>query len=209
MNKITRAFLTSLLIFGWTTAFAAQPFKPLNPTQPKMNDSPVEVIEFFSYACGHCAAMDPLLEEWVANKKPDNVKFIRIPAIFRAEWEPLARAYYVSEALGVTDKTHAALFHAIHQQRLNLTSKEALAQFFANQGIAESDFNRAYAGFSMPASISRGKQAYLDYRVFSVPTLVVNTGEKSIVTDSTLAGSHEGAVKVVDQLVNEALKNGN
>lgn len=205
MKIAKRTLLACFLFIGWTTAFAAESYKSLDPAQPPKSDAKVEVIEFFSYACGHCATLDPALEEWLKNKKPEAVTFIRIPAIFRPNWEPLARAYYVAEVLDVTDKTHAALFHAIHQQKQNLSSKESLAKFFAQQGVPEADFNRAYSGFSMPATVGRGKQAFLDYKVFSVPTLVVNAGGKTLMTDSTMAGSHERAIQVVDQLVTEAL----
>ena len=207
MKIAKRTLLAGFLFISWTTAFAAESYKSLDPAQPHKSDAKVEVIEFFSYACAHCAALDPALEEWIKNKKPEEVTFIRIPAIFRPNWEPLARAYYVADTLNVTDKTHAALFRALHQQNRNLSTKESLAKFFANQGIAEADFNRAYSGFSMPAIVERGKQAFLDYKVFSVPTLVVNAGGKTLMTDSTMAGSHERAIQVVDQLVTEALAN--
>ena len=39
----------------------------------------VEIIEFFSYGCPHCAHLEPHLQEWKANGKSANVELRRIP----------------------------------------------------------------------------------------------------------------------------------
>ena len=41
---------------------------PAQPTEP----GKTEVLEFFSYACSHCAVLEPLLEKW-SKKVPSDV----------------------------------------------------------------------------------------------------------------------------------------
>ena len=43
-----------------------QDYKKLNPAQPLAATDKVEIIEFFSYACPHCYAMQPHIEKWAA-----------------------------------------------------------------------------------------------------------------------------------------------
>src|SRR5213595_1767867 len=54
----------------------------LAQSQPVESGSKIEVIEFFSYACPHCAHFEPLLGPWL-KKLPADVQFRRIPALFK------------------------------------------------------------------------------------------------------------------------------
>ncbi|MGE5668772.1 MAG: thiol:disulfide interchange protein DsbA/DsbL, partial [Betaproteobacteria bacterium] len=51
-----------------------------NP-QPVDTGKKIEVIEFFSYGCPHCAALEPYLDAWRA-KLPADVTFRRVPVLF-------------------------------------------------------------------------------------------------------------------------------
>jgi protein-disulfide isomerase len=60
-----------------------------NP-QPTESGNKIEVIEFFSYGCPHCAELEPFLETWLAKLPPD-VAFRRVPVMFQDRWIPLAK----------------------------------------------------------------------------------------------------------------------
>ena len=165
--------------------------------QPTNDPSKIEVVELFSYACPHCHHFEPLLTKWVA-AQPEDVVFTRIPAVFRPSWEPLARAYYVGEMLGVLDKTHAALFNAIHEQKQNFADEDALAKFFAAQGVDEKQFRDAYNSFAVVSKLNRAKQMLKRYEVAGVPMLVINGKYR---TSTNEAGSHEGMLSVTDKLI--------
>lgn len=175
--------------------------------QPTNDPSKIEVVELFSYACPHCHHFEPLLSKWVA-AQPQDVAFVRIPVVFRPSWEPLARAYYVAETLGVLDKTHAALFAAIHEKQQNFEDEDALAKFFVAQGVDEKAFRDAYNSFAVVSKLNRGKQLLQRYAVTGVPTLVINGKYR---TSAQEAGGHEGMLTVTDKLVAQeraALKTG-
>jgi protein dithiol oxidoreductase (disulfide-forming) len=59
-------------------------FDALVPPQPTSRHDKIEVIEFFSYGCPHCAHFSPLLNAWVAKLPPD-VLFRRVPVGFGRE----------------------------------------------------------------------------------------------------------------------------
>ena len=124
-----------------------QDYALLTPAQPTSSPDKVEVVEFFSYACPHCAAMAPQIEKWAA-QLPANTKFVRVPVSFgRREWGVLSRAYYTLEATGDLARLDDAVFAGIHQDRKQLFSEDALAAWVVENGIEAAKF---YAAFESP-----------------------------------------------------------
>src|SRR3954464_14183880 len=72
-----------------------------NPQAPGVQGK-VVVNEVFWYGCGHCYALDPLLESWKL-KKPEYVEFVRIPVVWGQVHRQHARLYYTILALGRGD----------------------------------------------------------------------------------------------------------
>ena len=132
-----------------------------------------EVVELFSYTCPHCRSMEPVVKEWLA-RKPEDVTFVRVAVAFGANWEPSARAYYAAEALGVLEKTHQPLFDAIHQDKRRLNSEDELAKFFAEHGVDEGAFRKAYNSFQTETQLRRANQLAQRYGVRGVPAVIVN-----------------------------------
>lgn len=142
------------------------------PVSPAAPDKP-EVVEVFSYSCPHCRELEPVVREWL-KRKPDHVVFTQIPVAFNASWEPSARAYYAAEALGVLDKVHQPLFEAIHVQKRKLNTEDDLAVFFAERGVDQEAFRKAYKSFQTETQFRRGAQLAQRYGVRGVPTVIVN-----------------------------------
>src|SRR5688500_19174383 len=95
------AAVVSLSLAGAVGAQApGKDFVPVNPPQPTQTAGKVEVIEFFSYACPHCSSLQPSLAAWL-KRKPADVEFRRVPAVFQESWVPLAQLYYTLEAMGL------------------------------------------------------------------------------------------------------------
>jgi len=132
-----------------------------------------EVIEFFSYTCPHCNDLEAVAREWL-KRKPENVTFVRIAVAFGATWEPGARAYYAAEALGVLDKVHQPLFDAIHREKRKLSSEDELAALFAEHGVDQDAFRKAYKSFQTETQMRRGNQLAQRYGVRGVPGMIVN-----------------------------------
>ncbi|MDX1802503.1 MAG: thiol:disulfide interchange protein DsbA/DsbL [Alcanivorax sp.] len=133
----------------------------------------VEVREFFSYVCPHCYAVEPGLEDWLKTK-PDYINFVRTPVTFLHNSEPLARAYYVEQALGLVDEMHRPIFDAIHKHREPLFNEPALANFFRKYGVDPKDFNQLYSSFGVNTQIREADAMARDYKVPGVPNFIVN-----------------------------------
>lgn len=152
---------------------AGKDYQLINPPRPPAGDK-VVVTEVFSYACPHCAHFQPYAEDLKA-KLPAGAQFDLLPAVFNPAWEPFARAFYTARAMGLVDKTHQALFDAIHRDHQPLHTIEDLANlFYANYGANPGSFLSTATSFVIEGEIAQGNQLVRDYGVDATPTLIVN-----------------------------------
>lgn len=174
MNTI-RWLLGALLFWGLTAmAETGGPeFETLSPPQPTGDAAKIEVMEFFWYGCPHCLHFEPYLNDWLKTK-PEDVVFIRQPAVFNARWGAHAKAYFTAEALGGVDKVHADFYDAIQNKKEALESEDDLAKFFAAHGVADEAFRKAYHSFGVDRKMRQAEGMSARYGVTSTPTLIVN-----------------------------------
>lgn len=155
----------------------------------------VAVTEFFMYPCVHCFAFEGELESWAA-RSADLVALTRVPAVFDAQAELQARAFYTAEVLGKGDAMHGAFYGEIHTRGNALSSREALAELFARFDVDAAKFAEAFDSAAVDARVERAVALGREYGVRATPSLVV-AGRYS--TNPTLAGAQ--VLAVVDQLV--------
>lgn len=113
------------------------------------------------------------MQAWL-KQMPKDVRFVRTPASMNPLWEQGARAYYVSEALGVRQKTHLPLFHAIHANGQNILEQASFAKFFTQFGIPEAKFNSTYKSFPISSKIAQSQDLAKRYQLTGVPAVTVN-----------------------------------
>ena len=161
----------------------------------------IEVLELFWYGCPHCYRFEPFVERFLENK-PKNVSFVRVPAIFRPEWEVHARAYYTAELLGAVNKVHRPLFDAIHEQRLHLDDMAAMEKFFVDHGVKKADFAKTFNSFAVETKVRLSRKAAETYGINGVPSVIINGKYR---TSVNTAGSGDAVMKVIDFLVKKEL----
>jgi protein dithiol oxidoreductase (disulfide-forming) len=143
----------------------------------------IEVIEFFSYACPHCNEFYPLVSAW-AGKLPKDVVFTRVPVGFgRTAWINLSRAFYALKASGDFDKLDGALFHALHDDHLNLVDIGSLSDWVGKNGGHADKFATAYASFGVNSDTERADEMAQTYTIDAVPTLAID-GRYIVMGDS-------------------------
>lgn len=194
--------LLALLAFApWASADFEEGvhYQKLDNPQPTSSDAQVEVLELFWYGCPHCYELDPKLDKW-ASQQPEDVAFVRMPAVLGQSWELLARGYYTAELLGVMDKIHQPLFARLHDQKKPVRTPAELKAFFVEQGVPAEDFDKTFASFAVITKTNRAKQAPRMYGISGVPALIVN-GEYLVT--ARLAGGNEKMLEVVDYLIEQ------
>jgi len=166
------------------------------PQPPGVPAGKVEVLEFFSYACPHCSAFEPAIEAW-EKQLPADVVLRRVPVAFLMNADNFMRTYYALETIGAVQAMQIKIFRAIHIERKHLEKGEDIAAFVGANGGDATKFLAAFKSFSVNTSVARAKKLMADYKVESVPMLIVHG---RWMTSPSQAGSQERALAVVDQL---------
>lgn len=177
-------------------------YQVLVPAQPT-NVAPdkVEVVEVFWYACPHCYALEPFLENWKSKKAP-YIQFVQVPVM----WGPLHRAhaklFYTLQALGKEEELHNAVMREIQTNHNMLASNDPIEseqlqmEFARRNGIKEEDFRKAYESFAVETNLQRAEQLTRRYQISGVPTFVINGKYTADV------GSAGGQSQIID-LIND------
>jgi thiol:disulfide interchange protein DsbA len=178
-------------------------YRLLTPPRPTSSPGKIEVLEFFSYGCPHCAKFSPLVAAWAA-ALPKDVVFKRLPVSYgRPAWTNLSRAYYSLEATGDLKKLDAALFHAIHDEHENLFDEQTLAEWVGKKGGDANRFANAYASFGVNNLTVQADQMTEDYGITGIPTLVVNG--RYVVVSPEQAADEEQTFKELLQLTDRVI----
>jgi thiol:disulfide interchange protein DsbA len=159
----------------------------------------IELIEFFWYSCPHCNSFEPQFAAWV-KAAPKDVVVQRVPVRFRDDFEAQQRAYYVFESLNMVDSMHGKLFHAIHTERQQLNTAQALAAWANKNGLPEKKFMDTFNSFGVATKARRATQLQDAFKVQGVPALGI---AGRFYTDGGLAQSMDRALQVADYLMGE------
>lgn len=142
------------------------------PYQPL--DGKIEVVEVFAYWCHFCAQFQPKVDAW-KRTLPANVRFTYLPLPYDAN-DALARAFFAAKSTGTLERTHDALFRAIHDEQTvpkNATIDE-IAAFYARQGLDATRMKVAMQDPDMRVRLANARQFALRSGVPGTPTLIIN-----------------------------------
>jgi len=147
-----------------------QPFQPVT--------GKVEVVEIFGYVCPACAAFQPLVGPWKAGL-PGDVNFVYVPAMFGGTWDDYGRAFYAAQTLGVQEKTHEALYAAIHAEQTlkgerGRDSVDDIAGFYAKHGVDAKQFTATMSSFAVNAKTNAAKQFAQRSQISGTPSIIID-----------------------------------
>jgi thiol:disulfide interchange protein DsbA len=223
-KMVIRILLLSLLAttaaHSATTWVEGRNYFLIRPAQPtNVAAGKVEVVEVFSYGCIACNMFYPTMDALVA-ELPKNVQVNYVHASFNiAEaWPMFQRAYLTALAMGISEKTHAAMFNAIWGANGELAVSDRqtgrlknpmptidnAAAFYARvAGVKKEEFLAIAKSFSIESKMKTSDLLMKNYAVDSTPTLVVN-GKYRITAQS--AGGTGQLIELVKYLVAKETK---
>jgi thiol:disulfide interchange protein DsbA len=185
----------------------------VQPAQPtSVGPGKVEVAEAFSYGCPACNQFLPVMGE-LKKRLPPQAQIVYVHASFNAaeSWPLFQRSYYTALQLGITDKTHDAMFRAIwgHNAELAVVENgrikkpaptiEDVARVYAR--VADVDAQKVIAmskSFVVDSHMRRADAWMKACQVDQTPTLVIN-GKYRLHVPS--AGGVDQLYELVDFLV--------
>ena len=201
-NLILSAVLAGASLLGMSAVQAddieaGKQYVELSSPVPVAVPGKIEVVELFWYGCPHCYQFEPTLNPW-AEKLPEDVNFVRIPAMFGGLWNVHGQLFITLESMKVEHQVHKAVFDAIHKEGKKLATPEEMAEFLAGQGVDKDAFLKAYNSFAVKGQMEKAKKLAMAYQITGVPTLVVNGKYRFDISSS---GGPEQTLKVAEHLI--------
>lgn len=176
-----------------------QHYRVLTPAQPtSVEPGKIEVVEVFWYGCPHCYSLEPYIDRWLAEGKPEAAEFVKLPASLNPAWQPHARLFYAAKALGVLDQAHDDIFREIHVNRRALNTLDDMVEFLGRYDVPAADATAALTSFAVEAQVRKADTMARRYRLTGVPAVVVNG---KYVTGADMAGGVEQLFDVINFLV--------
>lgn len=202
--NIWRSLLLAALLLAPLAADAQQPwvegihYERISGSHAPREDGKIEVVEAFWYGCPSCYNFEPHLVRWLQSK-PDDVEFVRLPALLDPSWAVYARAYHTAEVLGVVDTIHPLIFRSIHIERTPLNSPGAYARLFAaHAGVDEAQFLETFNGFTVETRLRRSDALVREFQVRAVPSIIVNRRWRS---NPAMTRSYGQLVNLMNHLI--------
>jgi thiol:disulfide interchange protein DsbA len=223
MKLFRVALLGALAVILAPLAQAAQTwtegtnYDVINPAQhTNVRAGKVEVMEVFSYGCPACNSFQPVIAV-LENSLPANAQMVFLPASFKPEedWAMLQRAYFTAQTLGISARTHQAIFDAVWKTgemaivdpatgRLKnpQPSIEDAAKCYEHlTGVKSDVFVATARSFNVDLKMKSADAQVLAMRVPGTPCIVVNG--KYLVNLNSLH-SVDDVIGVVRYLVDKA-----
>lgn len=200
-------FFTALMAIGGLTAntalaaplVAGQNYAVLANPVATAEAEKIEVVEMFWYGCPSCYQLEPTIANWKKDL-PDDVNFIKVPAMLGGVWNLHAQLFYTLQALKADDSVHDAVFEALHERNRRLASPAEITIFAGTLGFDKETFEKTWNSFGVKSQLEKAKKLAIAYQVSGVPSMVVNGKYRF---DIGMAGGLQEVATVANQLIDQ------
>lgn len=134
------------------------------------------VTEYFSHYCGHCFQFESFVDSVKARV---NGKFIKshvsyIPKNDSLVAMSMVKAFVIMQELGVEETVSPQMFAAVHLGEDRIDSEEKIKNIFMINDVSSEQYDELYNSQDVYDKAKRMSETWLEKRITSVPTLVVN-----------------------------------
>ncbi|MBS9781449.1 MAG: thiol:disulfide interchange protein DsbA/DsbL [Gammaproteobacteria bacterium] len=151
-------------------------YEVLKDPLPLQKSGHKEVLEFFSYACPHCADLNPEVVKWEKERKPEDVDFYQMPAL-GGSWTFVGRVKFTADKLGLNeefDKTYFDLIHKERQRKYMGDEDAAFALLSEKAKVSIDDVKKAWNSLSVKNQMQKSNKLWQQSGITGVPTIIVN-----------------------------------
>jgi len=154
-----------------------------------------QVVEYFSFSCPGCYALEPTLSELLKLRPELNFERVHMP--FGGRFAKYSQKAFVVMSLLDAMEHKSAVFSRIHSQRNPFDSDSEVISFFVDLGYQAALVEETLNSFSADTMIRKMTKRGVDLKVRTVPSLVVN--DKYLISMREV-GSISNLIELVDYL---------
>ena len=132
----------------------------------------VEIMEFFNYSCGHCYRFLTTSKK-LHKKYKDKLLHKKFPIYWGNQTPYPARAYYISDELGLEEKFTQELFDTNFKLNINIFRPRVINLLAEDYGIQE-EMETGMQSKSIQDKVNHSLMMAKKYKANETPTLIVN-----------------------------------
>ncbi|GAA3939309.1 DsbA family protein [Litoribacillus peritrichatus] len=163
------------------------------------NLADADLIEFFSYACGHCQSFAPELQAWHNENPKKEVAYV--PVVWNQQTAVYARLFYALEQQPGFDKNHHDLFvffKGLGGEKNLAEQLDKIYAFLDGNGVDTEKLKATLESKELEEKLKYSVELAKNYEIRGTPTLVV--AGSMVVNDKALK-SHDDFWRYVDELL--------
>ncbi|AGF48733.1 thiol:disulfide interchange protein DsbA/DsbL [Candidatus Kinetoplastidibacterium galati] len=164
--------------------------------------SSIEIIEFLSYMCHHCTAIENILNQWQSSI-PADVILIKIPICSNKKSEVLQKLYLTINEIN-KPYLHCELFHMFAKEKKSITHIKDLNDWLISKNINVKEFLELYNSFYIQSKSNRANQLAKLCRIKGIPTFVV--GGKYTTSPAIAGDEYECTINTINYLIEKIRK---
>ena len=143
-----------------------------NAANPASKGESPSVVEYFSFACPGCYAMEPSIV--TLEKVVPDLSLRRVHMPFGGANAKYAQKVFVLMQLLDAQQYKDAIFRRIHVARNSFNSDKEIIEFYTELGFESNKVQSLLKSFSADGMIRKMNKDAVKYKVKSVPTIIVN-----------------------------------
>ena len=146
---------------------------------------PSEVVEFFSFSCPGCYAMEPLVKSMQAALPEINLRRVHMP--YGGRKAKQSQKVFVLMTLLHAEQYKDAIFKRIHSQQDLFDSDKEIIGYFVSLGYERRKVEQLFRSFSADTKLRQMNKEGINRKVQSVPSFIVN-GRYQVILSAVASG---------------------
>jgi thiol:disulfide interchange protein DsbA len=157
----------------------------------------VVLVEFFDFYCSHCYRFH--IDRWpvLKDKYGDQIELVDYGYPLRQSSIPPIEAYEIARDLGKGEEIKDAMFHAIHEEKKDISNVETLTDIAESVGLDRAIFSNALTSHTTASRVDQQIRLGNSYSLDQTPTIILDGNIK--ITDSSVVNLEA----IIDSILEE------
>jgi len=195
--------MTSFYAHAETNVAVKGEYTKVPGVQFNFDGEQVEIIEFFSFCCGHCFEFEKFIPV-IKGNFPKKTKWRRIPIYWGNGSPKPGEAYFLAKDEGKGEEMKKAIFKAIFVDNKDIGKIEVLEELGIKIGLGF-DFSRKLRTGAKAGDVGRAIIMTKTYGIDETPTLIIagNLKTSPHMFEHSMSNLKDNTITILNSLFNK------